>query len=69
MKIQTLILIFLSRTICGMGKGCVEKLMKGKKADFIAVRGDPMQDVSLLRPENVVLVVKNGKVEKNTLNQ
>ena len=52
-----------------VGRSDIGRLMKGKKADFIAVRGDPMQDVSLLRPENVVLVVKNGKVEKNTLNQ
>ena len=43
-------------------------LSKGKVADMIAVRGDPTTDISLLRPDNIVLVIKNGKVQKNELN-
>ncbi|EQB65538.1 MAG: hypothetical protein AMDU3_IPLC00002G0175 [Thermoplasmatales archaeon I-plasma] len=43
-------------------------LSKGKVADMIAVRGDPTTDISLLRPENIVLVIKNGKVQKKELN-
>jgi imidazolonepropionase-like amidohydrolase len=39
-------------------------LSKGKVADMIAVRGDPTTDISLLRPDNIVLVIKNGKVQK-----
>ena len=40
--------------------GSVEK---GKKADIIGVSGNPLEDISVL--ENVVFVMKNGKIYKN----
>ena len=43
-------------------------LAPGYLADLIAVRGDPLEDPSvLLGPENVHLVVKEGRIAKNTL--
>lgn len=40
----------------------------GKLADVIAVRGDPIAQPEILDdPSRVVLVIKGGKVEKNTL--
>lgn len=48
-----------------IGRPDLGRLTKGKKADFIAVKGDPTKDASLLKPENVLFVVKDGKVEKN----
>jgi imidazolonepropionase-like amidohydrolase len=39
-------------------------LVKGKRADLIAVDGDPLADVRILQePERIRLVVKDGKVE------
>jgi imidazolonepropionase-like amidohydrolase len=38
-------------------------LEPGKRADLIAVAGDPLQDVRVL--ENVVFVMKDGKVYKD----
>lgn len=37
-------------------------LASGKFADIIAVKGNPLEDISLL--ENVAVVIKDGKVEK-----
>ncbi|MGC8516060.1 MAG: amidohydrolase family protein [Thermoplasmata archaeon] len=51
-----------------LGRPELGSLSKGKVADMIAVRGDPTSDISLLKPENVVFVIKNGKVQKNELN-
>ena len=44
--------------------GSVEK---GKKADIIGVSGNPLEDISVL--ENVVFVMKNGKIYKNETNK
>ncbi len=48
-----------------LGRNDIGVLEKGRKADIIAVKGNPLKDVSLLRPDNIVLVLKNGKVEKD----
>ncbi len=40
-------------------------LKRGYQADLIAVRGDPISDPTKLKPENVILVVKQGKVYKD----
>lgn len=40
-------------------------LSEGKLADIIAVKGNPLKDISTM--ENVSLVIKDGKVEVNTL--
>ncbi|MCC6014293.1 MAG: amidohydrolase family protein [Desulfurococcaceae archaeon] len=43
-------------------------LERGKYADIIAVRGDPVSNVDVItRPENVVLVMKEGRILKNLL--
>jgi len=51
-----------------LGRPDIGSIQKGMKADIIAVRGDPTVDLSVLKPENVVLVIKNGKVQKNLIN-
>ena len=49
-------------------QGSVGLLEKGYKADFIAVRGNPLDDISLLvGGDNVHLVVKDGVVAKNVV--
>ena len=44
-------------------------LEKGKLADLIIVEGNPLDDIqSLANNETIKVVMKNGKIEKNTLN-
>ena len=51
-----------------IGRSSVGTLEAGKRADFIAVKGDPLKDIRILgNPENIKLVVKDGVVMKNTL--
>ncbi len=48
----------------------IGSLEKGKLADLIIVKGNPDSDISVLRnPGNIVLVMKEGKIFKNTLQQ
>jgi len=43
-------------------------LEKGKFADLIIVNGDPITDISRLKnPKNILLVIKDGVIEKNIL--
>jgi imidazolonepropionase-like amidohydrolase len=43
-------------------------LETGKLADIIIVKGNPLDDIySLADNETIQVVIKNGKVEKNTL--
>ncbi len=47
--------------------GTVEK---GKLADLVVVKGDPLADVAMLqKAENIALVVKDGAIAANRLNQ
>ena len=40
----------------------------GKLADVIVVEGNPVEDITVLRKaENIKVVIKNGKIEKNIL--
>jgi imidazolonepropionase-like amidohydrolase len=51
-----------------IGVSDIGVLEEGRRADFIAVQGDPLRDIRILGdPENVRLVVKDGVVVKNTL--
>jgi imidazolonepropionase-like amidohydrolase len=53
--------------LLGLGEqvGTVEQ---GKLADLVLCDGDPLADISLLgKPENVVAVVQDGVIRKNTL--
>ncbi len=50
-----------------LGRDDIGVLEKGRKADMIAVRGDPLKNVSLLKPQNVALVLKEGKTQKDNL--
>lgn len=43
------------------------KISKGFAADIIAVKGNPMDNIESLNPENVVFVMKSGKIVKNKL--
>lgn len=45
----------------------VGSIEEGKRADIIAVEGDPLQDVTVL--ENVRFVMKDGRVVRNTFRQ
>jgi imidazolonepropionase-like amidohydrolase len=39
-------------------------LEKGKVADLVVVKGNPLKDVRLLQsPENILVVMKDGEVE------
>ncbi len=50
-------------------RGKLGVIQEGALADIVVVEGDPMEDVSILaRPDNFRLIVKDGKVYKNTLN-
>lgn len=43
-------------------------LEEGKYADLIVVKGNPLEDITILRKiENIKLVIKEGKIEKNIL--
>lgn len=44
--------------------GRIGEISPGSYADIIAVKGDPLADVSVL--ESVQFVMKNGSVVKNT---
>ncbi|MUK90539.1 amidohydrolase family protein [Ornithinibacillus sp. L9] len=46
----------------------VGTLEQGKLADIIVVKGNPLEDIySLANNDNIQVVIKNGKVEKNIL--
>ena len=46
----------------------VGTLEKGKLADIVIVKGDPLEDIaSLADTDTIQYVVKDGKVEKDTL--
>ncbi len=49
-----------------LGLESTGSIRKGFRGDIIAVKGDPFKDVSVLSPENVVLVIKNGKTVKRS---
>jgi imidazolonepropionase-like amidohydrolase len=45
----------------------VGTLGAGKRADIVIAKGDPLEDITVLSdPENVVVVVKDGHVYKDT---
>jgi len=45
--------------------GTVEK---GKLADLVVVRGDPLSDVTILQnPERIALVLKDGEIAANRM--
>lgn len=45
-------------------------LEKNKIADIIVVNGNPLEDIKVLRkPENIVVVIKEGRMIKTTLSQ
>lgn len=51
-----------------MGDGSLGTLQAGKLADLILVDGDPLGDPRVLvGPDNILLVMKDGQVQKNTL--
>ena len=45
----------------------IGRVASGKKADIIAVKGKPDLDAKYLAPENVAIVIKNGKLQKGIL--
>jgi imidazolonepropionase-like amidohydrolase len=42
-------------------------LEKGKAADFIVLRGNPLDDIGVVSEENMLLIMKEGKPVKNLL--
>ncbi|WP_137285375.1 metal-dependent hydrolase family protein [Halorussus salinisoli] len=56
------------RTAAMLGLDDVGRIEQGYIADFIAVKGDPIEDAELLSdPQNIHLVVKDGEVMKDEL--
>lgn len=50
-------------------RGKLGVIQEGALADILVVEGNPMDDVAILaKPENLRLIVKDGKIHKNTLN-
>ena len=42
---------------------------RGKRADLVVVKGDPLADISVLRdPANIALVIKDGEIAGNRFN-
>lgn len=53
--------------MCGVGDE-LGSLQRGKRADVVVAAGDPLARIDVLAdPANVVLVLKDGQVEKDTL--
>jgi len=50
-----------------LGMENIGRIKKNFLANMIAVKGNPLRDVNALKPENILLVVKGGKVMKNLL--
>lgn len=51
-------------------QNAVGTIERGKVADIVVVDGNPLTNVDLLlNPSNIVLVIKEGKVVKNTVRQ
>jgi imidazolonepropionase-like amidohydrolase len=46
----------------------VGAIKKGNIADLIAVRGNPLEDINSIRPENIVLVMRKGQIVVNKMN-
>jgi imidazolonepropionase-like amidohydrolase len=47
----------------------VGTLEKGKLADIVVVKKDPLDDIaSLSDKENILMVIKDGKIYKNIIN-
>jgi imidazolonepropionase-like amidohydrolase len=45
----------------------VGTLEAGKRADIVIARGNPLQDITVLSdPENILAVVKDGRICKDT---
>jgi imidazolonepropionase-like amidohydrolase len=40
------------------------RILEGYAADLIVVRGNPVDDISAIAPENILAVIKNGKVKR-----
>ncbi|MDA8054061.1 MAG: amidohydrolase family protein [Thermoplasmatales archaeon] len=45
----------------------VGSIFKGYQADVIAVKGNPMTNIDVIGPDNVLFVMKGGKIQKNRL--
>jgi len=43
------------------------RIKKNYVADLIAVKGNPLENIELLNPDNVLFVMKEGKIVKNLL--
>jgi imidazolonepropionase-like amidohydrolase len=56
-----------SRAAECVGLNNVGQLKKDFLADIIAVKGNPLDNSSALKPENIILVIKRGKILKNLL--
>lgn len=48
-------------------EGALGVIQEGAYADVILVDGNPLQDITVLKRDKVQLVIKNGKIYKNTL--
>jgi len=50
--------------------GVLGMIEKGALADLLLINGNPLSNMSILtEPENIVLIMKDGKIYKNTLLQ
>ncbi|HLH85746.1 MAG TPA: amidohydrolase family protein [Thermoplasmataceae archaeon] len=58
-----------SRAADCLGLSRIGTIAPGKEADLILVRGDPGRSISALSPDNILMVIKRGRVVKNILSQ
>lgn len=60
-------IVMLSGDLTPYKEGAPGVIDNGAYADFIVVDGNPLEDIKALQRDRVRLVVKDGKIYKNTL--
>jgi imidazolonepropionase-like amidohydrolase len=66
---QAIVATTQSAAECARLDGITGTLQIGKRADLLALDGDPLSDIRVLQqPENLRVIMKDGQAFKNTTN-